>query len=311
MLDGFDLESITPEMTLRLLTGVESPENSIFEEVFAPDSVELTSGTVPYIPEKHTLVASDDQTRNKIAMDAAPDVVDLDLGSVDFEFDGKFSKEGRIHKKDVRQMANKGLLDGAEDLVQWMGMRIDALVKASYDIHGAEILKDPSQHVQLSVNTAWDPSNDTDLFADMYQIEDELGTVGTVWFGKDYVRKARKLPELRAHFGRSIDADSDRVSESQFVEFVQDEIGADRVIINGTTWERTSNQAQTLVKERIFDGVAFACQPDEVLAIEFSDGDLDEAYSGYDRRGGQQYYTGRHLYRDISMGPKTCILQGI
>lgn len=307
MMEGFDLDALDPAYVLRLLDGITAPEQSIFEEVFAPEDVELMNGKVPYIPSKYTVISEDDNYKRKVAVDDVPHVIDMSLDNVEFNFDGKHSFEFRIHKKDVNTLQNQGL-EGAEDMVQLLGMHAMAIANQAHDMEGATVLQDTSVNATQSATASWDPSNNTDFFADLYSLEDTVGQIEVVWLGLDEARKARKLPEVRERAEHHFEAsNASRVNPGTLANLIRVETGAEEVIIDGTTWKNTANQGQSISKSRIFDGTVWAGQRDHLL--DLSREDLDDADADQDRRSGT-FSTWVSKYREIARAENNrgCIL---
>lgn len=309
MIEGFDLDAMDPAYTLRLLRGIEAPEESVFASVFEPEQMELMSGKVPYIPSRYTVIGDDANYPTRVAIDDVPYKLNMSLDNVQFSFDGKHAFEFEIHKKDVRTLQNQGL-EGAEDLVQLLGMHAMAIANQAYDLEGASVLQDASLNATTSATSGWDPSNNTDFFADMYALEDVVGKIDVVWLGRDEARKARELPEVRERAGHSFEAsNASRVGPGVLAQLIMDEVGAEEVIIDGTSWKNTANQQQTISKQRIFDGTVWAGQRDHLMAMKRED--LDDADTEENRKAGT-FSTWIAQHREIARAENNrgCILTG-
>lgn len=291
---GFEVNSLDPAYQLRLLDGVKAATQSVFKEVFTPEGVAEMSGKVPFIPSKFTLLSNDDSTKTKIGIQDSPDVLDMDLNSTDFSFDGKYAKEARIHKSTVRTLGNK--LQGAEDLVQYLGSVAMGFVNSAFDLDAAAILKSTTLNKDVSATAVWTDLEAARPFEDFDKLVDQVGTAGAVlWLGMDKARLLSALPAFRDE-DKQFDAKGGRISLAGVAEILRRRYDLSQVVIDGT-WYNEANVAQTINKSRIFDGVVWMGDPDHMLVVERSD--LREVDSEFDSRTGN-FSTWLTEYYDIA-----------
>lgn len=293
-MQGFEVNSLDPAYQLELLKGVEAEVDSVFKEVFTPEQVETMSGKVPYIPSKFTLLSDDDSVHTKIGVADEPDVLEMGTNSVEFDFDGKYSKEAKIHKTVVETLSR---LRGAEDLVQYLGSIAMGFVNTAIDTDGATILKSTTLNATVSAADAWSDASNADPFTDFDGLVDEVGSINPlIWLGLNKARELSALPAFR-DAAKNFDATGGRVSLQMVSDILMDRYNAERVIIDASVWQNDNNVAQTINKSHIFDDVVWVGDPDHMLVVERSD--LREVDSEYKSKSGN-YHTWITEYLDIA-----------